>query len=436
MRATTSNPSRVISWIAGIVAGIVVFSLPLVYFVSSYHEMEEVLLAEAEINGRIASQVIAANPALWRFQQPKLEEFLGRRPRHGVLEVRRLTDLQGAVIAESVDPIAMPILWRSVDIQDAGVGVAWITIGRSLRPLVYETTAIALFSLLLGGVAFIVLRIVPLRALDKALAANQSLIDTLDRRVGELTTAKAELVRSNKELEQFAYVASHDLQEPLRMITSYTKLLAKRYSGKLDKDADAFIEYAVDGAKRMQGLIQDLLIYSRVGSKGKEFAPTDCGAVLAKTLVVLHTLIQESGATITQDSLPTLMADETQLGQLFQNLIGNAIKYRDRAAPEVQISCKCDGSSWIFSVKDNGIGIDPRYSERIFVIFQRLHNKERYSGTGIGLAICKKIVERHGGRIWVESELGHGATFYFTIPGATAAEELTATTSDRRGEKK
>ncbi len=232
----------------------------------------------------------------------------------------------------------------------------------------------------------------------------------------DLENTATALASSNKELEQFAYVASHDLQEPLRMITSYTTLLGRRYSGKLDKDADEFIGYAVDGAKRMQGLIQDLLAFSRVGTRGKDLVPTDCEAVLAKTLQTLEFTARETAATITYDKLPTVMGDETQLGQLLQNLIGNAIKYRNGNAPKVHVSCRKEGNEWLFGVKDNGIGIEPQYAERVFVIFQRLHTREEYEGTGIGLAVCKKIVERHGGKIWVESELGKGATFHFTLP--------------------
>ena len=232
----------------------------------------------------------------------------------------------------------------------------------------------------------------------------------------ELENTAAALARSNKELEQFAYVASHDLQEPLRMITSYTSLLRKRYAGKLDADADEFIGYAVGGAKRMQSLINDLLVYSRVGNRGKSFAPTDCEIVLAKTLQDLELARQKAGATITHDKLPTVMADETQLGQLFQNLIGNGIKYRNGNAPEIHISCTQQDGQWQFAVRDNGIGIEADYAEKIFVIFQRLHTRDEYEGTGIGLAICKKIVERHHGRIWVESEPGHGSTFHFTLP--------------------
>jgi PAS domain S-box-containing protein len=225
-----------------------------------------------------------------------------------------------------------------------------------------------------------------------------------------------ELARSNTELEQFAYVASHDLQEPLRMVSSYTQLLAKRYKGKLGPDADEFIEYAVDGAVRMQRLIQDLLAYSRVGTRRNEFEPTDCERVLGRVLVDLRVAIEECGAVVTHDPLPTLMADGTQLGQLLQNLIGNAIKFRNQEPPLVHVSTRRKDRHWIFSIRDNGIGIDPQYAERIFVIFQRLHKRGEYPGTGIGLAVCKKIVERHGGRIWVESNAEKGTTFYFTMP--------------------
>ncbi len=225
-----------------------------------------------------------------------------------------------------------------------------------------------------------------------------------------------ELTRSNRDLEQFAYVASHDLQEPLRMITGYTQLLAKRYGDKLDQSANEYIDYAVRGAKRMQALIHDLLDYSRVGARGNEFAPVDCQAIVTETVRTLQPAIQESAATITYDSLPAVMGDADQLTQLFQNLIGNAMKYQDGKSPVIQVSCKREGGHWLFSVRDNGIGIDPQYANRIFVIFQRLHGRDKYAGTGIGLAVCKKIVERHGGRIWVESELGKGATFYFTLP--------------------
>jgi signal transduction histidine kinase len=225
-----------------------------------------------------------------------------------------------------------------------------------------------------------------------------------------------ELRRSNQELEKFAYVASHDLQEPLRMVAGYTQLLAKRYRGKLDRDADDFITFAVDGAKRMQVLIEDLLTYSRVATTGSPFAAVDCNVTLAVVLSSLKPAIDEAGATVTWDALATVPGDETQLRQLLQNLIGNGIKYRDSRPPRVHVGCTRDGDMWRFSVTDNGIGIDAQYAEMIFVIFRRLHTHREFSGTGIGLAICKKIVERHGGRIWVESVPGNGSTFYFTLP--------------------
>ena len=240
---------------------------------------------------------------------------------------------------------------------------------------------------------------------------------TESRRLAEDLARHAEkLARSNAELERFAYVASHDLQEPLRMVASFTQLLSKKYSGKLDETADRYIEFAVDGAKRMQQLIVDLLAFSRVNSKELDLRQTNCEAVVQTALQNLSAAMEESGAAIERDPLPVLTADAGQLGQLFQNLIGNAIKFRGQAPLRIHIAAADRGPDWLFSIQDNGIGIDPRYSDRIFQIFQRLHTRAEYPGTGIGLAVCQKVVERHGGKIWVESEPGAGSTFRFTIP--------------------
>jgi len=242
----------------------------------------------------------------------------------------------------------------------------------------------------------------------------------LEDKVDERTIAYMELISklrsANRDLAQFAYVASHDLQEPLRMISSYLQLLSKRYSGHIDKDADEFINYAVDGANRLQRMIIDLLTYSRIGTRGRLFAKTDIGVVLGFALTNLEVALEESHAKVTHGDLPTVKADEVQLLQLFQNLIENAIKFRSDKPPAIHVSAERGDGEWIFSVKDNGIGIDPQYKDRLFVIFQRLHSAAKYAGTGIGLALCKRIVERHSGRIWVESELGKGSTFRFTIP--------------------
>ena len=239
---------------------------------------------------------------------------------------------------------------------------------------------------------------------------------------GELERHAEALARSNAELQQFAYVASHDLQEPLRTISSYVQLLARRYKSQLDSDALEFIGFAVEGTRRMQNLINDLLSLSRVGTRGRELEPTDCGEALKESLANLQAALNESGAEVVCDPLPTVLADKPQLMQLFQNLVGNAIKFHSGNAPKIHISCQPNGKECTIAVRDNGIGIDPRHAERIFQVFQRLHDREKYPGTGIGLAICKKIVERHGGRIWVESQPGEGATFLFNLLKAEGAE--------------
>jgi len=252
--------------------------------------------------------------------------------------------------------------------------------------------------------------------LRPALANIQRGISQLELTQQALQRNSEELGRSNAELEQFAYVASHDLQEPLRMVASYTQLLARRYRGKLDSDADEFIGFAVDGATRMQTLIRDLLSYSRVMTQGHSLQPADARLACDMARRNLQKSIEESGATVSVGPLPTVHADATQLTQLFQNLIGNALKYCNERAPQIRVDATAGDEAWLFSVQDNGIGIESQYFERIFQMFQRLHTRENYSGTGIGLAICRRIVERHGGRIWVESEPGRGSTFHFAIP--------------------
>jgi PAS domain S-box-containing protein len=253
---------------------------------------------------------------------------------------------------------------------------------------------------------------------DEAYAVAGISTDITERKRAEETIRRItdDLLRSNTELEQFAYVASHDLQEPLRMVSSYVQLLARRYQGRLDSDADEFIAFAVDGAKRMQNLINDLLAYSRVGTRGSDLMPVSTEYLLEEALSNLQLSIQESGAKITHDPLPIVSGDPIQLVMVFQNLLGNAIKFRGAEAPCIHVSARQEGEEWVFYVRDNGIGLDPRFAERIFVIFQRLHDRSSYPGTGIGLSICKRIVQRHGGRIWVESSLGKGSTFYFTLP--------------------
>lgn len=303
--------------------------------------------------------------------------------------------------------------------------------------LTAELVALVTSALMVAGIALIAPLFLSIKRSEEALqkARNELEIRVQERTI-ELSRANealhAEIVErkqaekeikryatdlkiSNDELQQFAYVASHDLQEPLRMISSYLQLIEYRYKDKLDKDADEFIAYAVDGAKRLQNLIDGLLEYSRVGTKGKSFELVDCGFILEQALINLKVAIAESGTLITHDPLPTVLADSTQIVQLFQNLIGNAIKFRGKETLRVHISAELKENEWVFSLRDNGVGIESQYRERIFNIFQRLHGRE-YSGTGIGLAICKRIAERHGGRIWVESEPGKGSTFYFTIP--------------------
>jgi signal transduction histidine kinase len=305
----------------------------------------------------------------------------------------------------------IPIIFlTSYNKEDAHIakGYAYGAVDYIIKPVVPETLRSKVS-------AFIELarRTAALRQKNLQLEAAE---EALQERTRQLAERVEELARSNAELERFAYVASHDLKEPLRMITSYTTLLARRYKGKLDRDADEFINYAVDGAVRMEQLIQDLLLYSRVGIRDVVFKPVDCEVVYSRALANLQAALRETSALVTHDPLPTIQGDDTQLVQVFQNLIGNGIKFRGEITPCIHVSVKDKKKEWVVAVEDNGIGIDPQYADRIFVIFQRLHGRADYPGNGIGLAICKKVVENHGGRIWFKSQPRKGATFYFTIP--------------------
>jgi signal transduction histidine kinase len=245
--------------------------------------------------------------------------------------------------------------------------------------------------------------------------------DELNREIIERKQAQEELVRSNKDLEQFAYVASHDLQEPLRAVSGFVELLRRNLEKSLDAKTNEYMNFSIEGAKRMQALINGLLEYSRVGTQGKEPQKVNSKEAMDEALARLQASIQESGAKITADDLPTVDFDDLQLTRLFQNLIGNAIKFRSDHIPQIHVSAVRQDACWRFAVRDNGIGIEQQYAERIFMIFQRLHTRKAYPGTGIGLSICKKIVERHGGKIWVESAQEHGSTFYFTVPDIKGA---------------
>jgi PAS domain S-box-containing protein len=266
-------------------------------------------------------------------------------------------------------------------------------------------------------------------SISRAQVAGRTLFTVILRDITErelvekkLAEKMAELARSNAELEQFAYIASHDLQEPLRMVAAYTQLLAERYRGKLDENADKFIGYACEGALRMQALVQDLLAFSRVGRNGAACTRVDCEAALKEILLHLGPAMQESGAVVTHSTLPTVWANPSHMTQVFQNLIGNAIKFHGKEPPAISVQAEQKDEQWLFSVSDNGIGIAPEYAENVFVVFQRLHTRTEYPGNGIGLAICEKIVERCGGRIWVEAQASHGSIFKFTLPCEARSE--------------
>jgi len=327
---------------------------------------------------------------------------LSARPGRGLMQAVT-SDTTGGTMARRLLPAAIliPLILCALRFSSEKHGFFEIESGISL----YAFANIVLFAAVIWWNAKLLFR------------AEQARLKTMD----ELKRTSSELQSSNAELQQFAYVASHDLTEPLRMIASYLELLNLHAKKKLDAEELEFIGYAVDGARRMQALIQDLLAYARVDTRARAMAPTDCENALATAVANLKVAIKESQAVVEHEPLPVVDGDEVQLTQVFQNLIGNAIKFRGAAPPKIHVGARRDGNRWIFHVRDNGIGIDAKNFERIFVLFQRLHTRQEYPGTGMGLAICKKIIERHGGRIWVESKPGEGTTFFFTIPAKEEA---------------
>jgi signal transduction histidine kinase len=323
--------------------------------------------------------------------------FLAARPSRGIMELITSSTTGGAVVRRLL-PVAILIPWLL-----GGVFLfveEWTLFQAQAAISLFAVSSIVIFSGLIIWHAKMLYR----ADVERTIAEHR------------LRDASLNLERSNTELQQFAYVASHDLFEPLRMVTSYVQLLRERNQGKLDKSSEEFIGFAIDGAQRMKALITDLLAYSRLEVRAPAFEAVNIEDVVKAVTSNLKVAIEESCAVIRSGPLPTVMGDRVQLIQVLQNFIGNAIKFRGKNVPVVDVNATREGPDWVFSVKDNGIGIDPKFFERIFVIFQRLHNRTEYTGTGIGLAVCKKIIERSGGRVWVESKPGEGSTFLFTLP--------------------
>ena len=323
--------------------------------------------------------------------------FLAGQPHDGVMAIIT-SDTVGGAVARRLIPTAVLVPWLLGLLLLMGEKAGYY--GRESALSIFAAGTILIFTGLIWWNA----RLLHLADLERARAEEQ------------LRQTSLNLQRSNTDLEQFAYVASHDLFEPLRMVTSYLQLFRQHYKDLVDKHGSEFLEFALEGAKRMEALIHDLLAYSRVDIRGRAFEPTDCELAFSAAISNLKVAIHESSASITHSALPRVLADKVQLTQVFQNLIGNALKFRGDGAPRINVAAARHDSEWVFSVRDNGIGIEPKNFDRIFVIFQRLHTRQEYTGTGIGLALCKKIVERHGGRIWVESAPGQGSTFFFTLP--------------------
>ena len=359
-----------------------------------------ILILDAE-----TGQVVDANPFMKELLGYSQEEFLGRK----LWEI-------GPFKGEDASKSAFAELQVNDRLHYEGLPLEAKDGRRVEVEFISNAYLVDATRLIQGNIRDITERMRVNQALETANKEMAFQVEEKGKRADELVMINAELARSNAELEQFAYVATHDLQEPLRAVASCVQLLQKRYDGHLDEKAHEFIAHAVDGTKRMQTLINDLLAYSRISTDARVFASTSCELVLQEALANLTVAIEESGAVVTRDALPMVSGDATQLTQLFQNLVGNALKFRGERPPKIHIRAVHRNSDWRFSVADNGIGMEPQYFERVFLVFQRLHTRKEYQGTGIGLAICKKVVERHGGRIWAESEPGQGSTFCFTVP--------------------
>ncbi|MBI5142177.1 MAG: hypothetical protein HZA20_08320 [Nitrospirae bacterium] len=386
----------------------------------------------------------------WPTPSPSAETLLVRREGGEVVYLNELRHKKNTAlifripVAREAVPAAMAVLGRvgiveGIDYRGIPVIAAtrpvpnspWFLVAKidkeelyaPIRKRSWYVSAVVLTSIIAAGLSVVLWwrqqRIIYYRRLYET---EKQSIEELRQSETALRKTLTELERSNSELEQFAYIASHDLQEPLRMVSSYVQLIEREYGGKLGGEADEYIGFAVEGATRMQKMINDLLAYSRIETRGRPFEPTDCEEVLRTAIANLKVAIEESGALVSHDPLPTIKADGSQLVQLLQNLVGNSIKFRGNEPPRIHLAAVRRDGDWLFSVSDNGIGIDSRFRERIFLVFQRLHTRRKYPGTGIGLSICKRVVVRHGGEIWVESEPGKGSIFYFTIPDAREPE--------------
>lgn len=385
----------------------------------------ELLLLRRRIDDAVSAVAVHAGGGVWGTLAVAVfgqAELLGTGlSRWDQLQVQMLGVLVCGVTAFGLAFVGLRIINRitplrvTPDDEHRGLNVSEHGEKSELIDLLYAMEAQRVSGDLKGRVA-----VEPFTEVGQIAGQYNRVIEALDEVMGKYEERTAELARSNSELQQFAYVASHDLQEPLRIVGSYAQLFEQRYKAQVDEKGQKWIFYMVDASKRMQRLIEDLLAYSRVGTKAKEPSLVDSHKCVQDALANLRLAIERSAAEVTHDPLPKVIADSLQLTQLFQNLVGNALKYRDEQPPRVHIAGGRDGTHWRFSVRDNGIGIDPRFHERIFGLFQRLHERGKYEGTGIGLAICKKIVERHKGRIWVESALGEGCRFYIAFPAFDA----------------